>query len=157
MTKVQKETAEERREGRPRRHAGRIRNLIENSGGKRIDVATLRHKADEIESDFGDSSLHDALDLTEREIRRHNKAVLRNSKAPHPRIARQVEERAQETRRRTKELFKETKRVDDERKSAKSVQQPIRSPAAPDSRLGTGAGNPGAPAGRRARRNCRGY
>ena len=122
-----KKTPEERRAERTGRHVSNIREMIGNSPGEKVDISTLRHWADQMETDHGDESLHDALDLTEHDLIQHNKAVHRESAGAlggTPRTIQEARNRAQETRR-TQEMFRETKRQEKERKAALSPVAPM--------------------------------
>lgn len=109
------------------RQVARIRKLVENSPGQKVDLGVLRHQADRLENGRGDSSLHDALDQTEREVIRHNKDVhkgLSGGTAPGGATMGNASERAMETRRRTAEHFKQEKAKELERKRGLTAVAP---------------------------------
>lgn len=100
---------------REKRQVARIRKLVENSPGEVVDLATLRHQADRLETGRGDETLHNALDEVEREVIRHNADVHRGpAGGPAPMV--DADQRAIETRRRTQEHFKQERAKELERK-----------------------------------------
>lgn len=112
---------------REKQHVARIRGLVKNSPGQKVDLATLRHQADRFQNGRGDSSLHNALDEVEREVTRHNADVhkgLGGGGGTVPQTMSDANQRAIETRRRTQEHFKREKAKELERKRGLTAVAP---------------------------------